>query len=165
MNMNFNLCVNWEVRQHSLDSKNCFRTSQFKCLNFSARRNLCHQFVMIFLLVRISAITLLMAIHLSNAQLETNGCNTNCTLETPKTPICATDDKGDTKIFPSDCIMRSENCINKTSKWPHFSITPPEPTGKWLCELLMKFDFLQNTSKLDRRPMDHVREHNECCRA
>lgn len=52
---------------------------------------------------------------LNGAQLETNGCNTNCTSEW-NSQICATNDEGTTKVFPSECFMKLENCLYKTSK-------------------------------------------------
>lgn len=51
----------------------------------------------------------------AQAQQETNGCNTNCTSEW-NNQICATNDEGKTKLFPSECVMKSENCLNKSSK-------------------------------------------------
>lgn len=50
--------------------------------------------------------------YLSDAQQE-NGCNTNCSSEWTS-QICATNDEGKTKIFPSECVMKSENCLNKS---------------------------------------------------
>lgn len=61
-----------------------------------------------------SAITLA-TVYLSDAQQETNGCNTNCTTSEWKSQICATNDEGKIKVFPSECVMKSENCLNKSS--------------------------------------------------
>lgn len=66
----------------------------------------------------ISAITLA-TVYLSDAQQETNGCNTNCSSEW-NSQICATNDEGKTKLFPSECVMKSENCLNKSSKFNAF---------------------------------------------
>lgn len=59
-------------------------------------------------------VTTILAIYLTDAQQETNGCNVNCSSE--YSPVCAINDKGDTKQFPSECVMKSENCLNKSSK-------------------------------------------------
>lgn len=66
----------------------------------------------------ISAITLA-TVYLSDAQQDTNGCNTNCSSEW-NSQICATNDEGKTKLFPSECVMKSENCLNKSSKFNAF---------------------------------------------
>lgn len=52
---------------------------------------------------------------LSYAQQETNGCNTNCSAEW-NNQICATNDEGKTELFPNECVMKSKNCLNKSSK-------------------------------------------------
>ena len=60
------------------------------------------------------SVTAYAAIHQTTAQRDTNGCNVLCEVEIK--PICAINDKGETKWFPSKCIMESENCVNKSSK-------------------------------------------------
>lgn len=71
---------------------------------------------LIFLFLCFTAITLA-TIYLGDAQQETNGCKTNCTSESEwSNQICATNDEGKTKMFPSECVMKSENCLNKSSK-------------------------------------------------
>lgn len=47
-------------------------------------------------------------------QENTNGCETNCNIT--YIPICGTDDSGKTKTFSNECVMKSENCLNKSSK-------------------------------------------------
>lgn len=44
----------------------------------------------------------------------TNGCETFCNLS--YLPICGIDDSGKKKSFPNECVMKSENCVNKSSK-------------------------------------------------
>lgn len=61
-----------------------------------------------------TAITLA-TVCLTDAQQETNGCKTDCISEW-NSQICATNDEGKTKVFPSECVMKSENCLNKSSK-------------------------------------------------
>ncbi|KAJ6633259.1 Turripeptide Ici9.2 [Pseudolycoriella hygida] len=46
-------------------------------------------------------------------QANTNGCDTFCNLS--YVPICGIDDRGLKKIFPNECVMKSENCVNKSS--------------------------------------------------
>lgn len=78
-------------------------------------------FVDVFFQSLFSAITLA-TVYLSEAQQETNGCNTNCSSEW-NSQICATNDEGKTKVFPSECVMKSENCLNKSSKQFHFFLS------------------------------------------
>lgn len=61
---------------------------------------------------------ILATMYLSDAgeQDITNGCNTNCSETILSSQICATNDEGKTKIFPNECVMKSENCLNKSSK-------------------------------------------------
>lgn len=55
-------------------------------------------------------------------QDNTNGCDTFCNLS--YLPICGIDDGGIKKSFPNECVMKSENCVNKSSKIyeTHFSM-------------------------------------------
>lgn len=48
-------------------------------------------------------------------QENTNGCETNCNVT--YLPICGTDDSGKTKTFSNECVMKSENCLNKSSAY------------------------------------------------
>ncbi|XP_059220127.1 vasotab [Stomoxys calcitrans] len=41
-------------------------------------------------------------------------CEFNCDLQDYK-PVCGTDDSGDTKTFNNMCIIKTENCLRKTS--------------------------------------------------
>lgn len=52
-------------------------------------------------------------------QEHTNGCETNCNVT--YVPICGTDDSGKTKTFSNECLMKSENCLNKSSKYIDWS--------------------------------------------
>lgn len=83
--------------------------------------NVCHFIWIEIFISGFSAITMA-TIYLSDAQQEiTNGCNTNCSSEW-NSQICATNDEGKTKLFPSECVMKSENCLNKSSKLTAISI-------------------------------------------
>lgn len=55
---------------------------------------------------------LYVTLFVTSAQQENNGCDTHCGQE--YSPICAINDKGETKTFPSECVMKSENCLNKS---------------------------------------------------
>jgi len=46
-------------------------------------------------------------------QEKTNGCETNCNLS--YLPVCGIDDSGIRKLFPNECVMKSENCVKKSS--------------------------------------------------
>lgn len=71
------------------------------------------------------SVTAYAAFHQTTAQRDTNGCNVLCEVEIK--PICAINDKGETKWFPSKCIMESENCVNKSSKAIQRSTQIDEP--------------------------------------
>lgn len=60
------------------------------------------------------SVCLCVTLFVTSAQQENNGCDTHCGQE--YSPICAINDKGETKTFPSECVMKSENCLNKSSK-------------------------------------------------
>lgn len=105
----------------------------------------------------ISAITLA-TVYLSDAQQETNGCNTNCSSEW-NSQICATNDEGKTKLFPSECVMKSENCLNKSSKFNAFlfrSYLHFYQINFFLHIIIIVFQS-QNTSELVQLKVVHAR--------
>ncbi|XP_061390866.1 vasotab [Musca vetustissima] len=64
----------------------------------------------LFLAMAIFVITL---VHSAPAPGDTE-CEFNCDLQDYK-PVCGTDDSGDTKTFNNMCIIKTENCLRKTS--------------------------------------------------
>lgn len=65
-------------------------------------------------LYHISVVALLFVFRATDGHLDnTNGCETNCNFTFD--PICGTDDAGKTKMFSNECVLKSENCLYKTS--------------------------------------------------
>lgn len=87
-----------------------------------------------------TVLALLFVFHTTDGHLEhTNGCETNCNITFD--PICGTDDAGKTKMFSNECVLKSENCLHKTSA---YNVCKPFPNYELI--ITPSYRFAQITS-------------------